>query len=442
MSIEVERSLDLFFKLTNIYIQGPTNVMDVVKEALKYFDKDPAAKALKSYMKNGGQLDFSICLPQHAKEMSERLKDEGVIFLETSSMANGGVRMFVFADADKERVNKVLKEFRAEHAINGITDKSTFLAYAEGNAIKISNLDFVDAKLIEEHSAKRGIQIMIEEPEKGKFSILYAQKDEKVMNRIKADTAIELSGLAGQALKKQIEYENENYMKIMRDASAWKYNRPFHIVDLAGNHMKADKYGVTYEGKEGRITIERNESDFNERLNELMIKMRGPVRLTEKEYEKFQNTMNQKEFLIHADRNNGRPIYTKEEYSAIQEMIQKKELYELKLAMLEPDECKYEICIENEDMRMASFEELNDLNEQETKSKSDELNPVLLKEIVGKLHTYVEENIDSEVLNNDLEEKILDGNAELDRYKDDLTWDIMRDRNNNLIPDEYENLQE
>ena len=441
MSIEVERTLDLFFKLTNICVQGPTNIMDVINEAFKYFAKDPAAKALKSYMKNGGQLDFTICLPQHAKEISERLKDEGIVFLETSSMANGGVRMFVFADADKERVDRVLSEFRAARELGGICDKSTFLAYAEGNVKKISNLELVDAKVIEEHAAKRGIQIMVEEPQKGKFSVLYAQKDERSMNRIKADTAIELSGLAGQALRKQIDYENDNYMKIMKNAAGWQYDNPFHIVDLNGNHMEVNKLEIIYEGKEGRITVDRKESDLNERVNVLMNKMRGPVRLSNKEYEKFQNAINQKEFLVHADRNNGRPIYTKDEYAAIREMMDKKELYEMKLAMQDPDECKYDICIENEDMRMASFEEFNDLNEQGIVERSEELNPVLLKEITEKLHSYVDEVVHTEIMDNELEEEILDGRADHEIYKENLAWDVMRDKNNNLIPDEYENLQ-
>lgn len=437
MSLDVERNMDLSFKLTNLFLTGALTMTEVVLEVGNYLNKDPSAKLLNKYVKNGGQLDFTVCQPKFEKELAERLKDAGVTFLQTSSMAKGGVNLFLYADYEREKVDRVLAEFRAEHSRDGIADRSVFYAYADGNVRQLSGLDNAQAMLVAEHAEKRGMKIIVDEPQKGVFNISYAGKDLEKMTRIKADVAIELAGEAGKALRKQLDYENRNVVRILNKINSHAEKEPAHVVDLNGQKLEIDRYGVRYEGQESVITVDRNEENFKERANELLQRMRGPVLLTDEKMKEFEKEPDKKAFLVKADRENGRPAYTADEYQAVREMMEKKELYELKLSMLNPDQAAYDICIENDDMRLATFEEFNDLNEVESFEKSEELKPEILDEVRESMREMNDRRINATQQDLELEEEVLDGLA-IDRQYDDLARDILHDQNNNLIPDEYE----
>lgn len=437
MAIEAERNLDMSFKLTNIFLNGSMLLTEVVSEILQYLNKDPAAKMLNNYMKNGGQLDFTVCNERYAKELEERLKDNGVVFLRTSA-ANKGAEMFVYADIDREKVNEVVAEFRADHEKDGIVDRSVFYAYAEGNVRQMTGLDTAQAMLITEHAEKRDMKLMVSETQKGIFTIEFAAKDLSKMNRIRTETAIELSGVAGKALRKQLEYESQNVVEIINKTNRGK--ETFYVVDLDGKEIKSDEVGVTYKGPEGLITVEHTEESFEERANELLQRMRGPVHLTEEQKHDFDMENNKKKFLVTADKENGRPSYTEEEYKAIREMAAKKELYEIKLSLLNPEQQVYDICIENDDMRLATFEEFNDINEKQTEEyENDEINPEIMNEIKESIRN-MQDTQGEPIRDHELEEDILDG-QEIERseqLEEDLSWDASHDKNGNLIPDEYE----
>ena len=53
--------------------------------------------------------------------------------------------------------------------------------------------------------------------------------------------------------------------------------------------------------------------------------MKGPVLLTEEQKKEFETEVEKKKYLVEREREQGRPSYTREEYQAIREMIQKRE---------------------------------------------------------------------------------------------------------------------
>ena len=118
-------------------------------------------------------------------------------------------------------------------------------------------------------------------------------------------------------------------------------------------------------------------------------------------------------------------------------MIQKRELYEIKLALAEPDQAVFDICLENDDMRLATFEEFNDINEEKANSTFTEQDEQLFSEIHERMNTYIDtpEMLDYEQI--DFERDILDG-VEHDFAYDRDMMDLQHDKNNNLMPDHYE----
>lgn len=436
MALDAERNLDMTFKMSNLFFNGTTSFMNVINALMEYASStDPAVKTLRKYMDAGGHLDFTVCKPEYEKELSERFRDEGITYMQTRSMANGGVDVFLYAESDRAKVKEILNDLRGEYGKSGITDHATMYAYAKGNVREIPNLNRDEAILFAEHAEKRNIKILVEEPAKDQFRVSFAEKDSNTVNRIKADVAIELSGLAGQALRKQLHYENDKLVKILDMAKNYESKEPSFLIDLRGNEMKVEYSGVTYKGESGVITVENNEPDFEERVDELIMQMNGPVLLNEQEKNEFDEQLDKKAYLVDAERRNGRPEYTADEYAAIKEMMAKRELYEMKLALLEPEQAVYDICLENDDMRLATFEEYNDINKAAVLEKA-EIESELIEEIQDRFCGYRDKTnlLDYEMV--DFEEAVLDG-REYDAFEKDV-FDLIHDKNNNLIPDEYE----
>lgn len=436
MALDAERNLDMTFKMSNLFFNGTTSFMNVINALMEYASStDPAVKTLRKYMDAGGHLDFTVCKPEYEKELSERFRDEGITYMQTRSMANGGVDVFLYAESDRAKVKEILNDLRGEYGKSGITDHATMYAYAKGNVREIPNLNRDEAILFAEHAEKRNIKILVEEPAKDQFRVSFAEKDSNTVNRIKADVAIELSGLAGQALRKQLHYENDKLVKILDMAKNYESKEPSFLIDLRGNEMKIEYSGVTYKGESGVITVENNEPDFEERVDELIMQMNGPVLLNEQEKNEFDEQLDKKAYLVDAERRNGRPEYTADEYAAIKEMMAKRELYEMKLALLEPEQAVYDICLENDDMRLATFEEYNDINKAAVLEKA-EIESELIEEIQDRFCGYRDKTnlLDYEMV--DFEEAVLDG-REYDAFEKDV-FDLIHDKNNNLIPDEYE----
>lgn len=437
MSYDVEKNIDLSFKTMNLFLTGITSIFEVTEGLLEYCNQDPAANLLKKHIKSNGDLEFTACKKELAPNLEEKFRNAGIVFLRTQNLANGGVTLFVYPSKDRERVEQILNDFRAEHRESAIIDNSTMAAYSKGCVRSVNKLTYEEAVLFTEHAEKKGIPLVVEEPKQGAFKIIYAEKDQEIINRIKANVAMELSGLAGDALKKQLFYE-ERKAEYQTDLILnYEKSEPFYLVDLKGHQMKVDKKGVTYQSKDGVITVERTEPDFIERTNALYLGLKCPVFLSETQKREFENEPEKKKYLVEREKEQGRPSYSKEEYLAIREMMLKREMYEMKLALAEPDQAVFDICLENDEMRLATFEEYNDLNEEKANSSFTEKDERLFSEIREKMNNYVDtpEILDYEQI--DFERDILDG-MEHDFIYDRDMMDLQHDKNNNLMPDQYE----
>ena len=147
MSYDVEKNIDLSFKTMNLFLTGITSIFEVTEGLLEYCNQDPAANLLKKHIKSNGDLDFTACKKELAPNLEEKFRNAGIVFLRTQNLANGGVTLFVYPSKDRERVEQILNDFRAEHRESAIIDNSTMAAYSKGCVRSVNKLTYEEAVL-------------------------------------------------------------------------------------------------------------------------------------------------------------------------------------------------------------------------------------------------------------------------------------------------------
>ena len=449
MSQSVEKQIDLLFKITNLSLNGMTTFSGVVLQILNYVDKaDPTAKLLKKHVKKGGELSFSMCQPGISKEIALKLDEAGVPYVKSNTGIMDGATVFVFAGTDAEKVRVALDEYRSEQSHGGIIAKSVMQHGSHGNIRCIEGLDTHEAMLFCSHAANAGVNVSVEEPGKGEYSISFATKDKHIMNNIKATVALELTGKAGLALKKQLQYENDNAMRITGRVLDDKKNT-FYVVDLDNAVMKSTDEKITFEGSSGQIEIYRNDKDFNLRASEFISGMRGPIDLEKREMKEYMelNHDKRRKLLVNKDKEHGRPQYLKEEYEAIRKLQDNRILYEAKLAKENPEQEILQYSYFDDEMRMATFEEYEQINEEvahdKTEAESGVVDPEIYDDARSRYRGYqdkkeeipyeAQEFAENIILEKSTDEMIYDNEI------DDQFLDIMNDKNANRIPDDLEN---
>lgn len=443
MASTAEQGIDYLFKSANLALSTIDITMNLANKMLDYLQesRDPMIKALRNYVKAGGALEFVTCQPEYSKVYEDVMRDAGVHFMQSVNTAYGGVCVFIFPEKERNIVNDVLREFRAEYGRDGIVDNQVMQAYSQGRIREINHLTRNEASVFVERAEQSGIKVTISEPEKDQFKVTYAEKDINVMNHIKADVAIEFSGEAGTALNKQLDYENNNIVNHLDFIKNYDKAEMMYLVDLNGNELQIDRDGIAFLDKNGVYNIEKTNEKFNEKVNILVMNMKNGVLLNTQQHQNYEQCDDRKKFLVDLDHENGRPRLTEKEFQALKELSLKKELYEMKLAMVEPEQGVYDICLECDDMRLATFEELDDINEMKI---NQELEPELLEEMKERFRQY-KINDNSAVLDCDLvnfQKAILDGREkdiaqEMNQMELDYS-DLLHDKNNNYMHDEFE----
>ena len=166
--------------------------------------------------------------------------------------------------------------------------------------------------------------------------------------------------------------------------------------------------------------------------------------LKEKEYMDFtkKSPKHQKQILSEKDKSAGRPEMDIEAYLDMRKALESKALYEEKLALDNPEHEIYNYAFENNEMRMAAFEEYERLNRdviQEKKSRY--LDPEIHESLKNVDMQYPDTESNTQI--EEAEEQIFaqDREKEMEHLYGDRDWDrtdVGYDKNNNWIPDEYE----
>lgn len=442
-----ERNVNMLFKVMDLGLKSISTVENVIGDVLKYLNRDPDARLLKKELDHDGNLKFCVCKEEFARELSARLDRMGIPNLVSGSVSMDGACMILFSDKHEKEVEKILAQFRAEHDRGGIVPKSIINSRSGGNVLEIQHLNHYEATLMEEQAKAQGINIAIDNPSRDEFTIIFDKADRNVMNNIRMTVAVQMcSGPAMEALKKQIDYENDISMKFAKEASAYQGNTPYYLTDLDGTTMKISGDKVTFQEKGGyEAVIDADDFGRDEKVMSFVASLNCPVKLTEKEYEQFQKLSKEEQLnvLIQKDRENGRPALTQQEYDAIRKMEDARTLYEQKLAQDNPSQEVYQYSYTNNEMRMAVFEEFEQINQEAVHDKQALNNEdvEILDDARSQFRGYTVEEPKMSVEQQEFSEAVLEN--DFDRMEkefgiDERWQDIIEDRNANYIPDDLE----
>lgn len=415
-----EKDMDRFIDISLRSVQMAGAVVESMTSALVEFLKFRAAnqndKAIVKYYKSGGKLSVSMCSPEEMKKISSWLKENDVThscIIQEREVDGTKIGLILYPEKEEEKVKKLLDQYRAEHTRGGMTKKEVLWYKSNGHLRKIKDLDKATAMLMEEHARKKKLDYYIEEPKVGKFNIVYCTQDQNVMTQVKAEVAIDLAGKSGDALKKQLEYEDKNTVEIFEKISDPKTDA-LVVVDLDGNAIQISENAVKISGSE-TIELARNTGNAEiDKKTMTQIKcalscMRTPVYMNEENYEKYKKLLtNEKiQFLAELEKEHGRPQYTKEEYADIKAKETLREEYITKI-LRERGSSVLESPFSNNELRGASIQK----EEYEKYELKEEI-------ILEARKTYYEFEDAAEITPIDAEREadlILDG-EELDLYR-------------------------
>ena len=191
--------------------------------------------------------------------------------------------------------------------------------------------------------------------------------------------------------------------------------------------------------------IDTDDFGRDEKVMAFAASLNCPVKLMEKEYEQFQKLSEEEQLnvLIQKDRENGRPALTQQEYDAIRKMEDARTLYEQKLAQDNPSQEIYQYSYTNNEMRMAVFEEFEQINQEAVHDKQALNNEdvEILDDARSQFRGYTVEEPKMSVEQQEFSEAVLEN--DFDRMEkefgiDERWQDIIEDRNANYIPDDLE----
>lgn len=447
MSMDVEKNLDYWFKVTNLGLRGVTTVTMVLTEILKLFGDRENEKALLEELRQDGKLRFVVSTNEISESLKKELDYQGIPYHESASVSMNGKKVIVFSEKDVLAVENVLAKMRLEHNRGGVIPYSMLIRGTTSIIQEFTTEKECDARIIAELAKEKGINISILDRDFQKCVVCYEKKDAAVMDNIKRTLILQKSyPEMYKHLEKQMAFEEQRNLKLAKEAKLYNQNKPYYLVSTDGTTVEvtANKVTVREPGAQTPYVIDTDDITRDGEVEAMVCGMQNPQKFEEKEYMDFtkKNPKHQKQILSEKDKSAGRPEMDIEAYLDMHKALESKALYEEKLALDNPEHEIYNYAFENNEMRMAAFEEYERLNRdviQEKKSRY--LDPEIHESLknVDMQYPDTESNIQIE----EAEKQVFaqDREKEMEHLYGDRDWDrtdVGYDKNNNWIPDEYE----
>lgn len=410
----------------------------------------------------------------HEHTLERMLDKEGISYVNCRREDLDGNVMFMVADKDVARVDRVFNKFRAERSQGGMIPKEVLWDQADGNVLKIKNVPVEDLLLFAEKAKHAGVNIALQ----GEHDILFDRKDAPTMERVAASVSYDRSGKAGEILAKQARYENENACRI-GEAAIKANERPFYIVDRKSGVAMCTDRSLEYM-KDGERTYfrkplvplkhdvlaptEEMKREY-QKLNAFVVTLDHPIDLTEKEYRKYK-TLDRAEkarFLEQIDKEHGKPEITSEDRQILKlhesgRDVMEEKIYQDSINDYEPDKNEHllrpGVFREEERMQRADTTQIpaiekedKELLENAVKKKNryifekEYMSPKIEKYFEeaaeGKEHSRTYEEVRTVEYAHDEDEERPESREEAweEKEYDDTEWADAWDKDDNGIPD-------
>lgn len=449
---DVDRTISLLYKNTDLLLKATTTLTDVISAVLNQINSDKSAKFLQNHLNNGGKCEYIECSKELEKELTQKLREEGVCFVKTATATMDGKKIIVFPDYESSTVNRIVNEYLCEHNKGGLTSKELVNEISEGHMRKVKDLNLHEAEMFIGMAKERGINVALEEPRQNKFNIVYAQKDEKIMSSIKMSAALlEAHPDVYKVFKRHVWKHEEHIKKITLRAIIKEDNIPIYFADKNGNTMIVTADKVTYREHGGvEAVIDYSDLKRNRKIQDYLVMMNHPVELSKTQFIEYQkSSLEQKENLVLKIEPNNIKI-SDAELQEIKKMNDNRILYETKLAQDNPDQEIYIYSYLNNEMGMEEFKEYEKINQEavhDEKEANETDAPIIYDDARSlyrgfkdevEIRDYKDERYAEAVMDMDLDE-LNHMKQEFNRI--DQLDDFRNDRNGNRIPDDRENME-
>lgn len=460
MANEVDRTVNLVHKNADITLKGVTTFMTVLATIGSWIDKNNEMSFLKKHMAVGGDIKTVLVDSDHLRALTQNLDQQGVDYHIFNGANVNGQAIVCFRDIDEHDVMKAAHAIRYPYRVGGSISKEMLAIESGDRMIKIPKLDWYEAKTLEGLAEQHRIHMYIEQRSEKSFDVYFSENDRDMCEKMKRTLAIQNAHPdVRHAIKKQVDYETKNEKDLMYEAVKYEGSIPYYIVDAKGCVMRITEDKVSYREKDGEeITVSYTDPLRMTMIRNQIASMSCPVKLDVQSYEEYEQSENPRKFLAEKDIENGRPKYSAKEQTAFKQLekikeIENRELMEEKLAMSNPEQEILEYSYMNNEMRMTTFQEFEQINEDAVHDRNEQyvLDGEFYDDARSRFRGYTKsEDVVSinDLVRDDYNRSDIDISAlRLDHSIEELGIDmdlcsseteLMNDMNGNLIPDDLE----
>lgn len=379
MANEVDRTVNLVHKNTDITLKGVTTFMTVLATIGSWIDRNNEMSFLKEHMAAGGDVQTVLVDSDHLRTLEQNLDQQGVEYHVFNGANVNGQSIVCFRDIDEHDVMKAAHAIRYQYRSGGTISKEMLSIESGDRMIKIPKLDWYEAKTLEGLAEQHRIHMYIEQKSEKTFDVYFSEDDRDMCEKMKRTLAIQTAHPdVRHAIKKQVDYETKNEKDLMYDAVKYEGSIPYYIVDAKGGVMRVTEDLVSYRGNDGEeISVAYTDPLRETTIRNQIAGMSCPVKLDVQSYADYERSENPQRFLAEKDIENGRPKYSPKEQDAFKRLekikeIENRELMEEKLAMSNPNQEILEYSYMNNEMRMTTFQEFEQINEDAIHDRNEQ----------------------------------------------------------------------
>lgn len=464
MITDANRTIDLMFRSLDLTMRSTTTVMDIVAAMAAALDENSELKFLNDHVVNrGGQLRTISCMPEHLPEIMSELNKRGVRVHSFDGLSLDGTQIVTYRDIDERDVISTINEIRSRHHIGGTVAEATLRHGAKDQVIMLKNLDRYDLKMVMEIAKKENLQMCYRGRGQDDYIIYFKQSNKEALRTIERTLAVQKANpIAYKAIKKQIDYEMKHEIDLVYKVLSRKEINPYYISDANGTTLNVTVEGISFEDPKNNINMNVHFQDAGSKndITMMIASMDNPQVFSLQEYEEYKASGFNKQLLYAKDKESGRPPFTKEEIGEFRKLEKIKEaenlqLIEAKLSMENPEREFYDYSYLNNEMRIQTFLEFEELNEDMLEERNAEyaIDEATLDEMgdiyLDMVHDESEGTFndiqygDYERSTPDLErqiESMIDNTYDFEKeYRRDLQEEqLENDLNNNYFPDHFE----
>lgn len=337
---EAEQGINHLFQSLRVATSAANVAVSSTLEVVKLFsNKDPISKAMKRIDKHGAT-SLIVVDEDELRNLTDRLSEKEIPFM----VSNYGAKKAIIIPSVHEKV--VLDTIEMER----IAQESTFEIspgrmnrFEDKETAEVKDLDKVQTEILKRRLNEHKVHFYITESERG-FNVVYRKAEEPAFERARRDACVDLSGKYGELAKQQVDFREKHYKDLMNTIKYDVPEKPFYVVDENGKTLKVDRDFLTYQVGDSKFefrapknrrpntTLEsRDMSSFSKDVNNVLCSMKSPVQLDEEQYQEYLEAENQRDYVLQKQREEGRPVLSKQDMEELAKINRQRESIEEKL---------------------------------------------------------------------------------------------------------------